>query len=217
MSNIIEFGNKELLYKYLKETKGVNFNKCVGFGSEGSCYLSKKDNDVYKVFEMCFGHIDPKEIITTKDIDLESFAFPKKLFSVDNNLEAYTSKLVKKDYLKIIDEDDIYILNFDALIKAYYKMVKDVEKLTKEQVNIYDLSYNLLFDGKNLVGIDTCHYERREGDLLEHNLDCLDSAVKDPFTFFLKNNDYEIDKDLEVEEYCKVLQKDLKNNKIITY
>ena len=41
-----------------------------------------------------------------------------------------------------------------------YKALSAKEKLSNEKIQIYDLSHNLMFTGANLIGIDTCGYER---------------------------------------------------------
>lgn len=215
MNNIIEFNSENDMRQYLLTEKGVNFKNSIGSGAEGSCYRSRKDNLVYKINEFDNEEkLNPTEVITTQDIQLNSFAFPETLFSIDNVLEGYTARYVNNDLIKKIGED-ISFIKFDSLIKAYYKMKKDVEKLSNNHIKIYDLYNNILFDGKTLTGIDTCYYSRSKENVIESNFYCLDFAVKSMVNPFFIYNDYEIDKDLDVEQYFKVLKKENKNKKIL--
>lgn len=217
MNNIIEFKSKSVLNQYLLCDRGVNFKNRIGSGSEGACYISKNSDLAYKILDFYKeDELNPKNIITSKDIELNSFAFPITLFSVNNILEGYTAKYIKNDLIRKIG-DDISFINFEALIKAYYKMKKDVEKLSDEHIKIIDLYNNLLFDGKSLVGIDTCYYSREDGNLIDKNFSSLDYAVKSTVSPFLIYNDYEIDENLDVEQYFKVLKKDCKSKKVVRY
>lgn len=190
--------------------------KIVGTGSEGVCFKSSVDGKAYKLFHIISDEnvgqeYDVNEIITTDDIKLESFAFPEELYVVDGIFKGYKSEYCNNNIFNdefLSEPTNIVNINFKKLLKAYYKMKKDVIKLSSKNIRIYDLSYNLLFDGENLTGVDTCGYYKSE-NALEHNLSCLDSAITDMFEFYfediLKESGVDIDFNLSVEDLLKTL------------
>lgn len=180
MSKIIEFDSENEFINYRK-TKAL---KKVGEGSEGVCYLGK-DGYVYK--DLTDGFIPPEldvnKIITSDDVSVESFNFPNVLFAHNGCLIGHTSKFVSND---LFDDEMFYDygiehINFDTLINAYYKMLNDAEILADLNIKIFDLSYNVMFDGERLYGIDTDHYEKVDYPVLEHNKSCVNNALKDQF------------------------------------
>lgn len=77
--NIMTFNN---LDEYNDFIKSKLLLKKLGDNSENVCYLSSQDNLVYKIllyslYEARSNSYKLPEIITTKDIKLESFAFPQ--------------------------------------------------------------------------------------------------------------------------------------------
>ena len=49
-------------------------------------------------------------------------------------------------------------IDFDKLYAAYEVMYDDAIQLARDGICIYDLPYNIVFDGERLFGIDTCGY-----------------------------------------------------------
>ncbi len=177
MSSIVDFKTEKDLRKFLF-TKKLSY---IAEGSEGKCFASSVDNDAYKVlfeedkyFEEDY-EID--KIITTVDIDLESFAFPKEIYTVNGQIRAYRTKKIDNDLFNFEEDFDLYSINFLKLEKAYLKFKKDIISLSKEGIEIYDLCFNLIFDGDNLIAIDTCGYKKVDYDVLQKNIVSLDYAI----------------------------------------
>ena len=132
--------------------------------TEGTCYLGE-DNKVYKIIGLdsivdVSYNID--DIITEDDIKLKSFAFPQELFVVDNKLAGYSSEYIPDNKLKSTDYSikTVATMDFNKFSRAYKTMKKDVIKLSSKNILINDLCSNIVYDGKRLVGIDTCGYKK---------------------------------------------------------
>jgi len=230
MSKIINFDSKEefSLYRMSKATKEI------GAGSEGVCYLGK-DNVVYKDLTDNDFLIEKavNEIITSDDINLKSFNFPDVLFACDGKLIGYTDKYIKNNLFKIelLFRYGIEHIDFDKLIDAYYVMRNDAAILADKNIKIYDLSYNIMFDGFNLYAIDTAHYEKVEHPVLEYNLVCVDNAIKAEFYMIAEyvfeedfNNTYKLAKGMNTVEFLNYfkdiyseIELDLEDEEVMRY
>lgn len=189
-------------------------NKCgreLGSGSEGTCFLGH-DGLAYKDLSDGFRmeHYIPEDIITTADVQSESFYFPHVLFTVGDELMGYTSDLVKQDltnHYYLLDHGIDHI-DFDKLYAAYEVLYEDAIKLAEQGIAIYDLSHNLLFDGERLIGVDTCSYYRAPVMDCCHNTACVDAAVKDLFTMYAEyGHGDKLDTDMEVKDFLDVVKK----------
>ena len=102
-------------------------------------------------------------------------------------------------------------------------MLKEIEKLSQEQIKIYDLTNNLMFTGTELIGIDTCGYERipskmvNDTPLLEFNIDKLEEAIKEVFRNWLDLSEHikeevwnELVEEENIEKYIRKLKKQVK-------
>ena len=160
-------------------------------GSEGTCYLGK-DDKVYKIVEADNAHIfDVDSVITEDDLFLPSFAFPDELYAVDGKVMGYRTRRVKKDLFSeenLQSLDNIIDLDFEKLAKAYYEMLTDIELLSDEKILIYELAYNLMFDGEKFTAIDTCGYKRVDYDPLQKNIESLNYAIESIFMLWFSNH-----------------------------
>ena len=167
----------------------------LGQGTEGVCYRGK-DGKAYKVYSKDgYREFYPLETILTKDdFSLKSFAFPETIFTVDGYMEAYTSTLVPRN---LFDDEHLTVsgikdINFDNLIEAYKIMSDEVNLLTKSGIVFSDLPGNILFDGVNLVAIDTCDYVKNDtsGESLS-NQALIDEAIKEAFDKLFEDEESE--------------------------
>lgn len=193
-NNIMTFNN---LDEYNDFIKSKLLLKKLGDNSENVCYLSSQDNLVYKIllyslYEARSNSYKLPEIITTKDIKLESFAFPQELHAILQKLVSYSAEYIPLDLFNYHDlvtkPESIYKIDFDSLKNAYDKMLKDIEKLSQENIKIVNLPCNLIFTGKRLVGIDTCFYRRENIKSLEQNIVSLNESIKEVFDTWLLFN-----------------------------
>lgn len=215
MKKIIELQSKEELDQYInKKTL-----KYIDDGSEGECFLGS-DGLAYKIyFDVPFINdhelIDIEDIITESDFKLDSFAFPKVIFTIDDVVKCYTSKYVKENLFGYKSKESAEVLlehiKGKEFVSAYNKFVEDLEVLTSNRIKLFDLCNNLLYDGENLVAIDTIYYKQEnEADidiLREFNLRQFRAALIEVFSFALricdKECDIEFDEDTSIEEFIE--------------
>ena len=201
MNKIVNFESEQAVNSYCMK-KAV---RELGTGSEGTCYLGD-DGLAYK--DMSDGFRSevyiPEDIITTADYQNKSFFFPHVLFVVGDELMGYTSDAVKKNltsYRYLFDHGVDHI-DFDKLYKAYEVMYEDAIQLARDGISIYDLPYNVVFDGERLIGIDTCGYSRAPVMECLRNPEYVDDAVKRLFTDYAEYvHDDKLDMSLDVKEF----------------
>lgn len=161
----------------------------IGSGSEGTCYLGK-DGKVYKLLE--FEHAEPyvaTDVVTEEEAQFESFAFPEELYAVDNKLKGYRTRRVKQDYFageNIFAFENIANLNFAAVSHAYKRMLLDIVGLSSRRILIFDMPFNIMFDGVSFTAIDTCGYKKVDYDPLVDNLKSLNLAMENLFSLWFQ-------------------------------
>lgn len=155
--------------------------RLVGTGSEGTCYRGK-DKKVYKCLNIDRRYpYEADKIITKEDVKLSSFAFPDELYTVDNGLIGYRTDYVQGNYFSVentSDLENIIALDFEKLEQAYKRMLEDIKLLSEEKVLVYDLPFNVMYDGEKMTAIDTCAYKRVKKNPLKDNIDSLNRAIE---------------------------------------
>lgn len=206
MNKIVNFNSEAEFVAYRKKK---TFRE-LGSGSEGTCYLGK-DGFAYKDLTDGFRSETyiPEDVITTADYQNKSFAFPHVLFVVNGELMGYTTDAAKRNltdynYMFFNGVDHI---DFEKLYKAYEVMYADAVKLAEDGIGIYDLPYNVIFDGEKLLGIDTCGYYRAPVMECLSNPDYVDDAVKRLFTHYAEyvHND-KLDTDMDVKSFLSMVE-----------
>lgn len=214
MANI-EFKNETEYKRFLKEKHLTYLNE----GSEAKCYLSNVDDLVYKnLLENTYARnlYSKEEVITKEQVNLPSFAFPIDLHTHWDIVWGYTSKFLSPDIFSeksIVSQTKFLKLNFSHLKHALEKFKKDTEKLSKENILIDDLAFNLIFTGEKLVAIDTLSYLRMEENTLKDNLTSVDYAITSVFDLWLENIGQERVSEKDIDTYLKeveTLQRQLK-------
>lgn len=220
MSRLVLYDN-EILFD--KDIRYKLFNE-IGRGSEGICYEYK--GFAYKVIfnkniiEQTSGILDymedPSQILTVTDIDLPSFSFPEKVYAIKNWLLGYKSKLIKNNLFNgenFNSPEDLVNINFNNLANAYKIMLQDVDLLSEDKIKIFDLTFNLVFDGKALTGIDTCGYKRVKDNIKRANRDSLAIAIED---LFYMVSDFKIEASIlndDIDSYLEEVNKELRLKK----
>ena len=181
--------------KSIDELENIIGNDLVklGTGCEGITYLSKKDNKAYKILTDFEYEDKVDDIITSSDIDLKYILLPEKLYVYDNHLIAYKTKYIKKNFLDIDNKDNnIYNIDFDKFITAYKNLLEEIKILSKNKIEIYDVTPNLMFDGTDLYLIDTCSYKKTNEKIYKiynWNKERLDSAIKFLLSSYIINDE----------------------------
>ena len=174
--------------------------KSVGNGSEGECFLST-NRDVYKIYFNGFLNrgIKPENVITKYELDLPSFLFPKELFIVDGIVMGHVTDYFPGNQFGFDNDSlEVYQLDYEALANAYDVFLQDLQVLSEHGIFVYELIYNLMFDGEKLVACDTCEYKRYSDfdfeELYQKNVETLDIAIDQ--ALFMKRINGEIEYEL---------------------
>ncbi len=220
---IKKFDCTEDFEKFVKK----NFKKVIGSGSEGYCY-SGKDGYAYKVFgedgpfrKVKYNVDDIVKESDFKDKVFEHFAFPIDIYEVGDTIKSYkTVQFIGEDLLRTentCDIETIDSINFKKFSKAYKAMVKEVYMLSEENIKIYDIGCNIMFDGDDMLGVDTCEYKKNQPNVLAKNIRTYNYAIEDLFSLWF-GEDYDIDFRIEgtdIDTYLKkiieLVPEDIKN------
>lgn len=162
----------------------------IGSGSEGTCYLGR-DGKVYKLIE--FENAEPyvaTDVVTEGEGVFQSFAFPEELYAVNDRLKGYRTRRVKQDLFtgeNIFDFANIANLDFAAVSLAYKRMLLDIVGISNRRILIFDLPFNIMFDGESFTAIDTCGYKKVDYDPLVDNLKSLNLAMENLFRLWFQS------------------------------
>ena len=162
---MVSFNNKNNFDLYLKRLFFL------GMGSQGICYLDKKNKIVYKIFHGYFD--DEDEGYTADDI--------LKFSGIRNNTFIWPSDVVYANGR--ICDTDLLSTNLNLLEKAIDKSYCDIEILTKNNVCLYDVMYNILYSNGKINVIDSMEYNFGNATLKE-NMAAFDAEIR----YFLVDN-----------------------------
>lgn len=190
-------------------------------GSEGNFFVSAQDRKGYKIFynpdDYLIPLYDGSEIIMNDDIKIDSFIFPQELLIVNNQVKGYVTKYISGN---IISDDNIMILDpekfdFKAFKEAYKVMKIDMELLSQKGVFAYDVSSNVIYNGKKLYAVDTLGYRKSTSKyLLKENMTSLDLAIDTIIEIILLQYPYELKArgNMKITDYIDYLEKQISKN-----
>ena len=167
-----------------------NFDLCLkrlfflGMGSQGICYLDKKNKIVYKIFHGYFDDEDEgytaDDILKFSGIRNNTFIWPSDVVYANGRIIGYTMPYVSSVNLC---DTDLLSTNLNLLEKAIDKSYCDIEILTKYNVCLYDVMYNILYSNGKINVIDSIEYNFGNASLKE-NMAAFDAEIR----YFLVDN-----------------------------
>ncbi len=175
---MVSFNNKNNFDLYLKRLFFL------GMGSQGICYLDKKNKVVYKIFHGYFDDEDEgytaDDILKFSGIRNNTFIWPSDVVYANGRIIGYTMPYVSSVNLC---DTDLLSTNLNLLEKAIDKSYCDIEILTKNNVCLYDVMYNILYSNGKINVIDSMEYNFGNASLKE-NMAAFDAEIK----YFLVDN-----------------------------
>ena len=175
---MVSFNNKNNFDLYLKRLFFL------GMGSQGMCYLDKKNIIVYKIFHGYFDDEDEgytvDDILKFSGIRNNTFIWPSDVVCVNDRIIGYTMPYVASENLC---DTDLLSTNLNLLEKAIDKSYCDIEILTKNNVCLYDVMYNILYSNGKINVIDTMEYSYGNTSL-KKNIAVFDAEIR----YFLVDN-----------------------------
>lgn len=175
---MVSFNNKNNFDLYLKRLFFL------GMGSQGICYLDKKNKIVYKIFHGYFDDEDEEytadDILKFSGIRNNTFIWPNDVVYANGRIIGYTMPYVSSVNLC---NTDLLSTNLNLLEKAIDKSYCDIEILTKNNVCLYDVMYNILYSNGKINVIDSMEYNFGNASLKE-NMAAFDAEIR----YFLVDN-----------------------------
>ena len=175
---MVSFNNKNNFDLYL------NRLFFLGMGSQGICYLDKKNKIVYKIFHGYFDDEDEgytvDDILKFSGIKNNTFIWPSDVVYANGRIIGYTMPYVSSVNLC---NTDLLSTNLNLLEKAIDKSYCDIEILTKNNVCLYDVMYNILYSNGKINVIDSMEYNFGNASLKE-NMAAFDAEIR----YFLVDN-----------------------------
>lgn len=175
---MVSFNNKNNFDLYLKRLFFL------GMGSQGICYLDKKNKIVYKIFHGYFDDEDEgytaDDILKFSGIRNNTFIWPSDVVYANGRIIGYTMPYVSSVNLC---NTNLLSTNLNLLEKAIDKSYCDIEILTKNNVCLYDVMYNILYSNGKINVIDSMEYNFGNASLKE-NMAAFDAEIR----YFLVDN-----------------------------
>ena len=175
---MVSFNNKNNFDLYLKRLFFL------GMGLQGMCYLDKKNKIVYKIFHGYFDDEDEgytaDDILKFSGIRNNTFIWPNDVVYANGRIIGYTMPYVSSVNLC---NTDLLSTNLNLLEKAIDKSYCDIEILTKNNVCLYDVMYNILYSNGKINVIDSMEYNFGNASLKE-NMAAFDAEIR----YFLVDN-----------------------------
>ena len=175
---MVSFNSKNNFDLYLKRLFFL------GMGSQGICYLDKKNKIVYKIFHGYFDDEDEgytaDDILKFSGIRNNTFIWPSDVVYANGRIIGYTMPYVSSVNLC---NTDLLSTNLNLLEKAIDKSYCDIEILTKNNVCLYDVMYNILYSNGKINVIDSMEYNFGNASLKE-NMAAFDAEIR----YFLVDN-----------------------------
>lgn len=175
---MVSFNNKNNFDLYLKRLFFL------GMGSQGICYLDKKNKIVYKIFHGYFDDEDEgytaDDILKFSGIRNNTFIWLSDVVYANGRIIGYTMPYVSSVNLC---DTDLLSTNLNLLEKAIDKSYCDIEILTKNNVCLYDVMYNILYSNGKINVIDSMEYNFGNATLKE-NMAAFDAEIR----YFLVDN-----------------------------
>ena len=137
----------------------LNSLEFLGQGSQGVCYLDKTNNTVIKIFHEFFEEgitsYKKEDILKFSNVKNKTFIWATDVIMLNDIVIGYTMPYISARSLWEINP---LLLNLDTLTKGIKNTLQDFEILTKNNIVIYDIMYNILYKNGIFKVIDTLDY-----------------------------------------------------------
>ena len=137
----------------------LNSLEFLGQGSQGVCYLDKTNNTVIKIFHEFFEEgitsYKKEDILKFSNVKNKTFIWGTDVIMLNDIVIGYTMPYISARSLWEINP---LLLNLDTLTKGIKNTLQDFEILSKNNIVIYDIMYNILYKNGIFKVIDTLDY-----------------------------------------------------------
>lgn len=170
----------------------LNSLEFIGQGSQGICYLDKTNNTVIKIFHEFFEEgitsYKKEDILKFSNIKNKTFIWATDVIMLNDIVIGYTMPYISARSLWEINP---LLLNLDTLTKGIKNTLQDFEILSKNNIVIYDIMYNILYKNGIFKVIDTLDYSygvNVKDNMRGFNLEIMLFLVDNYFNDFVNKN-----------------------------
>jgi len=179
----MEFKTREDAYALMKRCKYLDG------GSQGKCYVDRRKGLVYKFYQSFLDPIDDnsffteEEVLAFKHIKSDMFVFPYDVMKQGSEVIGDIS--IYKDAINLYKLNPLTV-DLNRLLSLCEIAIKEVELITRQSVNCYDMLYNIML-GDRLYVVDSLDDSLRERDYNELLLDNMEQFNVSIIDFLISN------------------------------
>lgn len=170
----------------------LNSLEFIGQGSQGICYLDKTNNIVIKIFHDFFEEgitsYKKEDIVRFNNIKNKTFIWASDVIMINDIVVGYTMPYISSRNLWKINP---LMLNLDTLLKGIKNAILDFNILSENNIVIYDIMYNILYNNGTFKIIDTLEYsygDKVKDNMRGFNLEIMLFLVDNYFDDFVNKN-----------------------------
>lgn len=170
----------------------LNSLEFIGQGSQGICYLDKTNNTVIKIFHDFFEEgitsYKKEDIVRFNNIKNKTFIWATDVIMINDIVVGYTMPYISSRNLWKINP---LMLNLDTLLKGIKNATLDFNILSENNIVIYDIMYNILYNNGTFKIIDTLEYsygDKVKDNMRGFNLEIMLFLVDNYFNDFVNKN-----------------------------
>lgn len=170
----------------------LNSLEFIGQGSQGICYLDKTNNTVIKIFHDFFEEgitsYKKEDIVRFNNIKNKTFIWATDVIMINDIVVGYTMPYISSRNLWKINP---LMLNLDTLLKGIKNATLDFNILSENNIVIYDIMYNILYNNGTFKIIDTLEYsygDKVKDNMRGFNLEIMLFLVDNYFDDFVNKN-----------------------------
>ena len=170
----------------------LNSLEFIGQGSQGICYLDKTNNTVIKIFhdflEEGITSYKKEDIVRFNNIKNKTFIWATDVIMINDIVVGYTMPYISSRNLWKINP---LMLNLDTLLKGIKNATLDFNILSENNIVIYDIMYNILYNNGTFKIIDTLEYsygDKVKDNMRGFNLEIMLFLVDNYFDDFVNKN-----------------------------
>lgn len=170
----------------------LNSLEFLGQGSQGVCYLDKTNNTVIKIFHEFFEEgitsYKKEDILKFSNVKNKTFIWATDVIMLNDIVIGYTMPYISARSLWEINP---LMLNLDTLLKGIKNATLDFNILSENNIVIYDIMYNILYNNGTFKIIDTLEYsygDKVKDNMRGFNLEIMLFLVDNYFDDFVNKN-----------------------------
>lgn len=182
------FKSREDVFEYLNDISKVRVLS-LGFngysiGSQGQTFYDKNLHKVVKIYlqfleneKEYYVPYEEEKVMQFKEARNDTFYFPEEIVKLNDEVIGYITRMAPG---RNIDHVDPLNVNLDEITKASAIALDDVKKMSKFNIQTYDVLYNIMYGSGKVSVIDTDDYAISTNSVevtIEKNVNIFNQAI----------------------------------------